>query len=55
MGLDRDTEYGRRVITIGNSVGVTIESTWRDRLDVEPGDRVDAEVDLDEGTVTLHF
>lgn len=55
MGLNRDTERGRSVTKIGNSLGVTIPAAWRNDLNVDTDDSVDQEVDFEERTVTLHF
>jgi len=55
MPLKRDTELELSQHRIGNSRGVVIPKHWRNRLNLDPDDLVDAEVDIDERTITFHF
>ena len=54
--LERAQRIGLTVQQMGeNSEGVVVPAEWRDDLDIDAGDLVDAELDRDEGTVTYHF
>jgi antitoxin component of MazEF toxin-antitoxin module len=55
MGLKEDIELGLSIHQIGDSQGPVFPKHWRERLNVEKGDQVDATADFDEGTVTYHF
>lgn len=54
MGVSRDTEIALTINPIGNSAGPVIPKKWLRRMGIEEGDKVDAEVDFEEGTVTYH-
>jgi antitoxin component of MazEF toxin-antitoxin module len=55
MPLERDTELDLSQHQIGNSRGYVIPKHWRDRLELDPDELVDAEIDLDDRTITFHF
>jgi bifunctional DNA-binding transcriptional regulator/antitoxin component of YhaV-PrlF toxin-antitoxin module len=55
MGLDRSTEYGLSIHKIGNGRGPVIPKDWREKLDVDEEDTLDAEVDFEAGTITYHI
>jgi antitoxin component of MazEF toxin-antitoxin module len=57
--LDTPTRIGLTVQQMGggdnNSEGVVIPAAWREELDLDTGDTVDAELNQEERTVTYHF
>jgi len=55
MPLKRDTELNLSQHTIGNSRFVVIPKHWHDRLNLDPDEDADAEVDLEDRTITFHF